>query len=73
VITEKEHQRTLEKIKGGLATRVRVLVPQEACPVCRSIEGAYDFDDAPPLPPEGCTCEFGCRAYYAPVLDRFGP
>ena len=71
--TQEEHQATLENIKSGLATRVRILVPQEACPVCRAADGAYEFDDVPPLPLEGCSCKYGCRAYYAPVLDRFGP
>ncbi len=71
--TVEEHRATLEKIKSGLATRVRILVPADACPVCRMVEGAYDFDAAPELPLEGCSCEYGCRAFYAPVLDRFGP
>jgi hypothetical protein len=71
--TATDHARTLEKIKSGLATKVRILVPHDACPVCRSLEGAYTFEDVPELPPEGCSCEYGSRAFYAPVLDRYGP
>jgi len=68
-----ESKAALEKIKNGLATKVRILVPANACPACRAIEGAYAFDDVPEIPPEGCSCLNGCQAYYAPVLDRFGP
>ncbi|NJN54845.1 MAG: hypothetical protein HC804_08885 [Anaerolineae bacterium] len=68
-----ENVAALEKIKNGLATKVRILVPADACPVCRTIEGAYDFDEVPDIPPEGCSCLPRCNAYYAPVLDRFGP
>ena len=68
-----ESEVALENIKNGLATKVRILVPQEACPVCQASEGAYEFEDVPGIPPEGCSCLGGCKAYYAPVLDRFGP
>lgn len=68
-----EHKNALEKIKAGLATKVRILVPADACPACKAIEGAYDFDNVPAIPPEGCSCLNGCNAYYAPVLDKFGP
>lgn len=71
--TAEYHQAALQRIRDGLATRVRILVSHESCPVCRSLEGAYEFDDVPALPPEGCSNPGGCRAYYAPVLDRFGP
>jgi hypothetical protein len=37
------------------------------------MEGAYEFDKAPELPHEGCSHPSGCRCFYAPVLDRFGP
>ncbi len=67
------HQAALERIRSGLATRVRIFVPADACPVCRAHEGAYDFDDVPQLPLEGCSCVMGSRAAYAPVLDLFGP
>lgn len=63
----------LEKIRGGLATRVRILVSLDACPVCRAAEGVYDFDDVPELPIEGCSRPDVCNASYAPVLDLYGP
>ncbi len=68
-----ESKAALEKIKSGLATKVRILVPADACPACRAIEGAYEFADVPEIPPEGCSCLDGSKAFYAPVLDRFGP
>lgn len=69
----KEQNLALEKIRNGLATKVRILVAPDACPVCRAFEGAYEFGDAPELPLEGCSRVGGCNAVYAPVLDRFGP
>lgn len=76
--TAAEHKAHLEKIRQGLATRVRILTPAHACPVCQAAEGAYALDDPRldnelALPLEGCSCENGCNAFYAPVLDRFGP
>ncbi|WP_374687696.1 hypothetical protein [Promineifilum sp.] len=71
---QREEQRAaLDRIRKGLATRVRILVAPDACPVCRAFEGAYEFDDVPELPLEGCSRVGGCNAVYAPVLDRFGP
>lgn len=68
-----QHLAELEKIRNGLATKVRILVHGDCCPVCRAFEGAYEFDDVPALPLEGCSHPQGCRCQYAPVLDRFGP
>lgn len=68
-----EQAEALERIRSGLATKVRILIAADACPVCRAWEGAYDFDDAPELPLEGCSRNGGCNAVYAPVLDQFGP
>lgn len=68
-----EHLATLDRIKAGLATKVRILASHDSCPVCKAYEGAYDFDDVPALPNEGCSHPSGCRCFYAPVLDRFGP
>ncbi len=45
-----EQKAALERIRNGLATRVRILVPLNACPVCRAHEGAYEFDEVPELP-----------------------
>ena len=72
-MTEKDYQAALEKIKNGLATKVRIFAPADACPVCTAIEGVYEFENAPALPPEGCSCLQGPTAMYAPVLDQFGP
>lgn len=69
----REQAKALEQIRAGLATKVRILVAADCCPVCRHFAGAYAFDDAPLLPLEGCSREDGCHAVYAPVLDRFGP
>jgi hypothetical protein len=52
---------------------VRILSWHDCCPVCRTLEGAYDFGEVPELPHEGCSHVDGCRCYYAPVLDRHGP
>lgn len=71
--SQKEHRATLEKIKSGLATKVRILTYHDCCPYCKAMEGAYEFDKAPELPHEGCSHPSGCRCFYAPVLDRFGP
>ncbi len=69
-----EHRQALQKIiDGGIATRVRILTNHDSCPVCKSVEGAYDFDKVPELPLEGCSHPAGCRCHYAPVLDLFGP
>jgi hypothetical protein len=68
-----QHNATLEKIKSGLATKVRILANQDCCPACRAVEGVYNFDDVPELPVEGCSHGDGCRCHYAPVLDYFGP
>lgn len=77
--TAEKHHTYLEKIRQGhVATGVRILVPADACPVCRHYEGAYKFEEEalrpiPDLPLEGCSCIGGCRAFYAPILDRRGP
>lgn len=67
------HRETLDRIRDGLATKVRILASQDSCPVCKAFEGAYEFDDVPELPHEGCSHASGCRCSYEPVLDRFGP
>ena len=68
------HRADLQRIiEGGVATRVRILVSHDSCPVCRSLEGAYEFEEVPPLPLVGCSHPLGCRCHYEPVLDRFGP
>jgi hypothetical protein len=68
-----EHRESLERIRSGLATKVRILASDDSCPVCKAFEGAYEFDKVPELPLEGCSHPKGCRCHYEPVLDRFGP
>lgn len=68
-----EQKAALDKIRGGLATKVRILANRDACPYCQAMEGVYDFDDVPELPHEECSHPNGCRCFYAPVLDFFGP
>lgn len=69
-----EQTAALQRIHdGGIATKVRIMANQDSCPVCRTFEGAYEFDDAPALPHEGCSHPSGCRCVYAPVLDKRGP
>lgn len=68
-----EQKEALEKIKAGLATRVRILTHGDCCPFCKTMEGAYEFEDVPQLPHDECSHPNGCRCFYAPVLDRFGP
>ena len=67
------HQETLERIKSGLATKVRILASYDSCPTCAAVEGAHEFDEVPILPVDGCSHPKGCRCRYEPVLDRFGP
>lgn len=72
-LSAQEHRETLERIRSGLATKVRILASRDSCPACKSVEGAYAFDEVPELPVEGCSHPHGCRCHYEPVLDRFGP
>ena len=73
VVRRAEQKKALENIKNGLATRVRIMANRDCCPACRAAEGAYEFDEVPELPHEGCSHGNGCRCSYAPVLDMFGP
>lgn len=74
-----KHAEYLENIRNGdVATGIRLLVPEGACPVCQHYEGGYKFDNEeakpiPNLPLEGCSCIGGCRAFYSPILDLKGP
>ena len=68
-----EQQAALENIRNGLATKVRILTHRDCCPYCNAMEGAYSFDDVPALPYDECSHPGGCRCFYAPVLDHFGP
>jgi hypothetical protein len=77
VSEEKQRTEQLAALKriedGGIATKVRIMASHDSCPVCRTLEGAYEFGAVPELPHEGCSHPAGCRCIYAPVLDRRGP
>ncbi|MEZ4516052.1 MAG: hypothetical protein R3C44_04160 [Chloroflexota bacterium] len=50
------------------------MVAPDCCPVCKMFEGAYEFDEVPELPLEGCSRIGGFVTLFTePVLDRFGP
>ena len=52
---------------------VRISVSGDCCPACREMEGAYDKNEAPKLPVEGCSHPNGCRCFYQPFLDDIYP
>lgn len=70
---KKEQKKALKQIEDGLATKVRILASRDSCPACKAHEGVYEFGHVPELPVEGCSHSDGCRCFYAPVLDQFGP
>ena len=69
-----EQVRSLRKLRGNPRVRdIRVIVQQEACPACQSVEGTYATDSAPALPVEGCSCLGGCTCHYEPMLTEIYP
>jgi hypothetical protein len=72
---EKELAAALERLKNNeRVTLIRVSVSDDACPVCFSLQGAYPKDQAPKLPPDGCSCPLGrSRVFYEPVLAEIYP
>lgn len=52
---------------------VNVIVHEDACPVCREIQGTYPKDRVPKIPVEGCSHEYGCRCFYQPLLEEIFP
>ncbi len=52
---------------------VRLAMPDDACPVCRTYEGTYPKETAPALPVEGCSEPNGCRGFYVPLLEEIYP
>lgn len=68
-----EQAAALEKIRAGLATKVRIFASRDSCPYCTAMEGVYELHDVPELPHEGCSHSLGCRCFYAPHLDLYGP
>lgn len=54
-------------------SRIRLIVPYDACPSCRHLEGEYDKDDVPELPLLSCSHPLGCRSFYEPMLTDIYP
>jgi hypothetical protein len=54
-------------------TSVRLIVPRDACPSCRHLEGEYPKDQVPELPLRLCSHPLGCRSFYEPRLAEIYP
>lgn len=66
--------KALERFKENpRVSRVRLIVPHDACPTCRQLEGEYDKDDVPELPLLSCSHPLGCRSFYEPMLTEIYP
>ena len=64
----------LKKYKGNPRVQhIYVIVANDCCPACREVEGAYDKDDVPKLPVDGCSHPLGCRCFYQPFLTDIYP
>ena len=69
-----ELARSLAQLKENpRVLNIRVIVPPEACPVCQEVAGTYTKENAPTLPPEGCSCPRGSEAFYQPMLSEIYP
>jgi hypothetical protein len=69
-----ELQQSIQQLKENPRVRdIRVIVPDNACPVCQAIAGTYTKDSLPPLPPEGCSCPRGFEGYCQPMLNVIYP
>jgi hypothetical protein len=52
---------------------IRVVVANDACPTCQTLEGTYSKNLVPILPEEGCSHTHGCRCFYEPMLTEVYP
>ncbi len=52
---------------------IRLIVAEDACPICHRYESTYSKDEVPILPIEGCSHENGCRCFYQPSLGDIYP
>ncbi len=59
--------------KNSRVHHVILSVSDDACPICQQLQGAYDKDEVPRLPVEGCSHKNGCRCFYQPVLTEIYP
>jgi len=60
-------------IANPRVTKIRVIVPVDACPVCRQIEGEYEKSEVPELPTLSCSRPNACCAFYEPSLTEIFP
>lgn len=60
-------------IHNPRVSRIRLIVPHDACPTCRHLEGEYDKDNVPELPLLSCSHPLGCRSFYEPMLTEIYP
>jgi len=64
----------LERFRANpRVSTIRIIVPQDACPTCRQLEGEYEKDDVPELPLQDCSHPLGCRSFYEPKLEEIFP
>jgi hypothetical protein len=64
----------LEKFKANpRISKIRVIVPPDACPTCRHLEGEYEKDEVPELPVLECSHPLGCRSFYEPKIEEIFP
>ena len=64
----------LKRFKNNPRVRmVRLMAMQDACPACLEASRAYEKNEAPRLPVEGCSHGLGCRCFYQPYLDDIYP
>ena len=52
---------------------IRLIVAEDACPVCLMYEATYPKDEVPKLPIAGCSHGHGCRCFYQPSLSDLYP
>lgn len=66
--------KALDQLKANpRVLRIRVIVSENACPVCRRIEGEYRKKEVPELPTLACSNPHGVCAYYEPTLREVYP
>jgi hypothetical protein len=66
--------KSLARLKANPRVRdIRIMVPDNACPVCQEVAGTYTKDNLPQLPPEGCSCPRGFEGYPQPMLTEIYP
>jgi hypothetical protein len=52
---------------------IRLVVDEDACPICQEASGSYVKDEVPILPVSGCSSPTGCRCFYEPLLTGIYP